>query len=161
MSFKMRELLSGVQTIIRAKHDPKFPVDVVCGDESKVQTHFQHQCDINNIAKSIEATGSSDMVRQSMEKYGDFSDVLDVAQNLGKAAAATQLFEQMPAEVRKKAGHTVQGFFDMIQDPDNKAYCQKWGIFEPDKQEYIPPGSKKDGSPKKLKVESSSTEKEE
>lgn len=157
MSFKMRELLSGVQTIVRAKLDPKFPIDVVCGDESKVQTHFQAMCDINNIAKSIDATGSSEMVKTAMAKYGDFSDILDVAQNLGKAAAATQLFEQLPAEVRKKAGHSVQGFFDFIQEPDNKAYCQKWGIFEPDQ----PTGSKKDGSPKKLKVESSSTEKEE
>ena len=57
------------------------------------------------------------MVRQLQERYGDFTEIMDVAENLGKAAAANQLFDQMPAEIRKKAGHTVQGFFQMIQDP--------------------------------------------
>lgn len=165
MSFYKREELKDTENIVRGKQDPKFPVTVETGDESKVQTHFKEMCDINNIAKNIEATGTSEMVRSAQARYGDFTELMDVAENLGKAAAANQLFESMPAEIKKRAGHSVQGFFEMIQDPANKEFCQKWGIFEPDMAEPvssgempIPPGSKKDGSPKKVKVSQTSTE---
>ena len=71
MSFQKREELAGVDTIVRGKQDPKFPISVETGEESKVQTHFKDACDINFIAKNIEATGSSDMVRNLLGRYRD------------------------------------------------------------------------------------------
>jgi len=161
MSFDAAKLFKGSQPVVRGKQDPKFPVTTECGEESKVQTHFQASCDINNIAKSQQATGSPDQVRNLQERYGDFTEIFNVAENLNRAAKAQQTFEQLPAEVRKKAGNSIEGFFEFIQEPENKTFCQKWGIFEkdsPPKQQEPSPGSKKDGSPKKLKVDVSPTE---
>lgn len=115
---------------VRSKYSPRIGVVVECGEESNVQQHFKDQCDINKIAKMVEATGSAEHVKQARERYGDFSELFDVGINMDKAAKAQQLFEQLPTDLRKKVGNSIPNLFNYISQKENFDECVKMGIFD-------------------------------
>lgn len=133
---------------VRSKYCGRIGQVVETGEESKTQQHFKDACDINNIARSIEATGSTAHVKQARERYGDFTDIMDTALNFDKAVKAQNLFEQVPAELRRKVGHSIPGLFEFISKPENREECIKWGIFDKPAAESKADGSMK--TPKKL-----------
>lgn len=114
---------------VRNKYSPRVGVVVECLDESKTQQHFKDQCDINKIVNNLEATGSADHVKQARERYGDFTEILDVGVNLDKATKAKQLYEHLPVALRKATGNSIQGMFEFINDEKNFDECVKLGIF--------------------------------
>lgn len=140
---------------VRSKYCARIGQVVETGEETLTQQHFKEACDINNIARSIEATGSTAHVKQARERYGDFSDVMETALNFDKAIKAKNLFEQVPVEIRKKVGHSIPGLFEYISKPENFEECVKWGIYDKPAAD-----SKADGSMKKPKVLDESPEKD-
>lgn len=138
---------------VRSKYSPRVGYVTECGEETKVQQHFKDQCDINKIARSVEATGSSDHVKMARERYGDFTEILDIGVNMDKAAKAQQLYEQLPVEMRKKTGNSIPEFFKYIQNPENLDECVKWGIFDkPSQPPAGTPGGGNDPAPQATKT---------
>lgn len=123
---------------VRNKYSPRIGVVVETGLETKTQKHFKDQCDINKIAKMVEATGSTQHVKQARERFGNFEDVFDYGANMDKAAKAQQLFERLPTHIRKKVQNSIPAFFNYIQDPDNFQECVKWGIYDEPKKDPTP-----------------------
>lgn len=170
MSLEFRFKYMDTEPIIREKHSEKMPVSVTTGDESKTQQHLKDSCDINKIVNNLDASSSAMHVQQARERYGDFSDVLDVAGNMQKALNAQYLFDSLPTALKKEVGQTVEGLFKFIGDPANKDKCIQYGLFDKPVEEVIPkvqvvnqatPGSKKDGSMRKTKVLQESSDREE
>lgn len=153
---------------VRSKYSPRIGIVVETGDESPTQQHFKDQCDINKIARSIEATGSSEHVKQARERYGDFTELFDVGTNFDRAAKAEQLFQQVPVELRKRVGHTIPGLFEFIQKQENFEDCVKFGIFDKPAEPSAPvaaaepaPQATKSGAMKKPKVQAPPADNEE
>ena len=128
-----------------------------CGEESKVQHQFQDQVDINKIVGRQEAY----MNPNAQERFGDFSEMLDLAGNMQKAIDARNLFDSLPVDLRKEVGHSVEGLFRFMDkaatDDSVKEKCYQYGLFkrkeEPvvQKVELYAPQAAKGGKPKPLK----------
>lgn len=129
-----------------------------CGEESKVQHQFAEMVDINNIVGRQEAY----LNPNAQERFGDFSNMLDLAGNMQKAIDARNLFDSLPVDLRKEVGHSVEGLFDFMNraatDEAVKEKCYQYGLFqrkaeEPiQKVEIYAPGATKQGKQKPLKV---------
>lgn len=141
----------------RAKNGSKIRYVTECGEETKTQQHFKDQCDINRIVGNPNAVLNT----SQQERFGDFSDMLDLAGSMQKAIDARNLFDSLPVELRKRCGQSVEGLFEFIADEKNKDELYKYGILQkPAAPPPIPtvriegfnPEAKKDGSLKKTKV---------
>lgn len=138
----------------RKKNGEKVRYVTECGEESKTQQHFKDSCDINKMINNPNASSNPNQ----QERFGDFSDMLDLAGSMQKALDARNLFDSLPVDLRKRVGHSIEGLFQFMENPDNKEDLYKYGILERKKEPEIPtvqiytPESKKDGSLKKTKV---------
>lgn len=127
---------------VRNKFSPRISVPAPEGNDGRVQEHYKDQVDINNILAKYRKTGVIDHVKKTQAKYGDFTDMLDVAGNLDKVKKAEQAFEQLPAELRNKFKNSIPAFFEYLKDDANTEECIKMGLKKPkDKApEPITPG---------------------
>lgn len=104
---------------------------IVTGGEDKCQQHFKDECDINKIIAKYNKTGILQHVTKARAMYGDFTQFAPFAENMDKVAKATQLFDDLPAELRNHFGNSIPGFFNFITQEKNRQQCIEWGIFDP------------------------------
>lgn len=151
---------------IRTKFSDRVSVPAPWADDGRTQQHFGEKVDINNIVAKYRKTGIIEHVKRAKERYGDFTDLANYANNLDKVAKAQQSFEMLPAELRNHFKNSISGFFDYIKNPNNREQCEKWGIFEPKKEAKAgtpaapepAPQATKNGNMKKPKVTSEGEE---
>jgi len=103
----------------RTPFTPRVSVSI---DFTKSKNHTRSEqapaTDINNIVKRFHKTGVIDWVANNEPQFGDFTNInFEEIQN--KVAQGKQLFESLPAHVRKEFNNNPSEFIEFIQTKDN------------------------------------------
>lgn len=77
------------------------------------------ECNINNIMKRYAKTGLIDHVNQHTGEYGDFADATDFLESQIIVQEASNMFNTIPAGVRKHFDNSPSKFLDFVQNEEN------------------------------------------
>ncbi len=87
--------------------------------DGRTKQCHKDECDINKIMARFEVTGTISHVNKYQGVYADFSD-FDFNEQTRRLTAGREVFDALPAEVRREFGQSPAAFFDFVNDPANK-----------------------------------------
>jgi len=98
-------------------------------EERRTKQEFKDQCDINLIMARYQRTGQLPASAMSAAmRYGDFSQIPSFHEMHDRVMAATDLFNQLPARVRKQYGNDPGAFLAASQTPEGAELLVKLGL---------------------------------
>lgn len=105
---------------------------------SKTKQAFVKECDVNNILKQYEKTG----VLQHISRYAPFfADVsampMDFHEAMNLVTSAQQMFEGLPAELRRRFLNSPGELLDFVQNPENEDEARKLGLLPPKRPDAV------------------------
>lgn len=118
MSFKIKRLIekSGQKGLTRAEQIAlREPLDY---SDGRTQQAFKDETDINRIMQRAQVTGTISHLAKHQARYADFSD-FDFVENERKLVEAREMFDGLPAEIRKEFNQRPQEFFEFVTNPEN------------------------------------------
>lgn len=86
--------------------------------DGRTKQSFKDECDINQILKKAQVTGSISHLNKYGGEYADFGE-FDFHEAQTMIARGRQIFEELPSEVRKDFANDPGEFFKFANDPDN------------------------------------------
>lgn len=91
--------------------------------ENKPYTHvtkqaFKDECDINNILRRAQKTGTISHLAAHGAQYGDFADY-DFFEHQQKLTKGREIFDALPSEIRNEFRNDQVSFFRYVNDPEN------------------------------------------
>lgn len=95
------------------------------------QQNHKRECDVNYIVQKYDRTGLITHVQQMEARYGDVSGAdFRTAQDL--YLNATQMFDNLPAEIKKYFSQSPAEFLEFMEDPDNREKAIELGLISKD-----------------------------
>lgn len=99
------------------------------------QQHFRDECDINNIMARYEKTGMlidplNPPTRQPL--FGDFSGLPSFMEAQNAIREGVELFEALPARIRKAFNNDPVAYCDFISDRNNLDQALEMGLVDAD-----------------------------
>ncbi len=88
--------------------------------DGRTKQSFKDECDINLIMERAARGGTISHIAKYEGMYADFSDY-DFGTHIQKLTQGREVFDGLPAEVRREFGQSPQAFFDYVNDPVNMA----------------------------------------
>lgn len=118
---------------------------------SMTQQQFKDECDINNIMDRYLKTGvlSDPLDRRGTPKYGDYADIGDYMDHMNKVVEANEMFEALPASIRKRFNNNPADLIEFVMDSNNRKEAEILGLIE-----KVEPIVNKEVSVNSTKVES-------
>lgn len=89
---------------------------------------FKDECDINNILKRYEKTGSLPSMILENPQYGDYSDVPSYQDALHIVMKAEDQFSSLSAKLRERFDNDPAKFLAFADDPKNKEEMDELGL---------------------------------
>jgi len=87
------------------------------------------ECDINTIMRKYERTGVLEHRNTYEGTYGDFSDApSDYHESMNQVLAADEMFETLPAKIRRRFHNDPGVFLDFATNPENQDELIKLGL---------------------------------
>jgi len=96
---------------------------------SRAFQEFKDECDINVLMRRHHK-GQSITQNARTPQYLDVSGVQDFHASVNFLQATQEVFDQLPAEVRKEFANDPQAMLEFIQDENNRERAQELGILE-------------------------------
>lgn len=115
---------------------------------SLVKAEFQKESDINEIMKKYKRGNLAQFVDAFGDRYGDFISAPDFMNMQIAIAEAQQMFDMVPASIRKMFGNDARDFLEFVQNPENKDDLKDLGLL----REPVAPGATLDDVVKELKA---------
>lgn len=100
-------------------------------EPSKTQQQFQNECDINNILKSYQETGTINHLNPKPGLYQDFSNVLDYKDSLELVMYAQEQFALLPAKIRSRFNNNPAELVEFCNHPHNHEEAVSLGLANP------------------------------
>lgn len=122
MSFDTAQFDPGVDCSI----DPDTGEELV----SMTKQAFKDECDINNIMRKYERTGTLDHVASSVPQYGEYMSPYSYQESLNAILFAQEQFSNLPAELRARFGNDPAELLAFMDDPDNLDEAVKLGLVQ-------------------------------
>jgi phage internal scaffolding protein len=97
-------------------------------EKTKTQQHMQKATDINNIMRKYEETGILEHVANGELKFGDFSKVDSYHSALSQVQESLELFEGLPARIRKRFDNDPGQLIDFLENPENEKEAIDLGL---------------------------------
>jgi len=89
----------------------------VYNDGRTKQCH-KDECDINKIMARFDKTGTISHLEKFEGVYGDFSD-FDFHEQTNKLTRGREIFDALPAELRREFSQSPAKFFEFVNLPEN------------------------------------------
>lgn len=112
----------------RTAYDRDLVEGITFDEPSMAQQHFKDECDVNNILRKYESTGLITHVANGTPSYGDFSSVLEFQQAQNILIEAQDVFDALPASLRKRFDNDPAVMLEFIENPDNREEAEKLGL---------------------------------
>jgi phage internal scaffolding protein len=100
---------------------------VIDTGEGLTEQSHKKACDMNHILKDYKRTGFIRHAKDNQGKYDDIS-VQDFQEAMFKVTSANNLFNSLPANLRKDFDNDPAKFLGFVQNPDNQTKLQEMGI---------------------------------
>lgn len=111
-----------------------------CSGESRTLQSSKEECDINNIMRKFEQTGTLEHRNKFEGRYGDFIGAPEYHEACNQVLEAQQMFMELPSAVRKAYDNDPAQFLAAVRDPEKRGELVELGLIE-DKAEPDPKGS--------------------
>lgn len=121
-----------------------------CGPSLTKQAS-KNECDVNVIMSRYMKTGVIDHLNEYHGEYGDFGDAQDFLNSQIIVQDAQNMFDSIPAEIRKNFDNSPSKFLDFVQNPENQNDMVEMGLLNrplPQPSESSPQPPEGSGSPK-------------
>lgn len=129
-----------MSVVIRTAYQPSEPVRVVFPEtEGRTQQSFKKQCDVNTIMKQFEKTGMFEHVTEHAGSYGDYLDAPEYHAAMNAVVEAQEMFDTLPARVRKRFGNDPSDFLAFMDDPENVDEMRSLGLLLPAEPAVVSP----------------------
>lgn len=89
---------------------------------------FKDECDINNILKKYETTGSLPSLILENPQYGDYSDVPTYQDALDTVMKAEEQFSALSSKLRDRFDNDPAKFLEFADNPENKEELFELGL---------------------------------
>lgn len=114
-------------------------------EPSRTQQHMADECNINTIVKRFGLTGTLPQAAK-LPTYGDFTGLYDYQTALNALQEANEVFDSLPADIRKRFENNPAMFVDFCSNSDNLDELREMGLAKPAPvvsvpQEPMQPGS--------------------
>ena len=119
---------------------PRVPFE--CTDESRTVQDFAKDCDINNIVKRAQRTGTIPVLQQGDLVFGVAPNE-SLQDTMNRYNEIREHFEGLPSELRLKFGNDPMSFAEYMADEANWAEARKLGLLPPE----TAPGSVANATP--------------
>lgn len=83
---------------------------------------------MHRIMRQYQETGIITHAKQYAGKYMDMADAMDFQRSMNIVTSATQMFETVPSQIRKKFGNDPAAFLDFVQNPENYDSIKEMGL---------------------------------
>ena len=99
---------------------------------SLTQQQFKDECDINKIMDRYLRTGvlSDPLQNRGIPKYGDYADIGDYMDHMNKVVEANEMFESLPASIRKRFNNNPGELIEFVMNDDNRKEAEFLGLIE-------------------------------
>jgi len=87
-------------------------------DDGRTKQAFKDETDIQKIMARAEKAGTISHLEKFEGVYADYSD-FDFHEQTNKLTQGREIFDELPAEVRKEFGQSPAAFFAYVNDPAN------------------------------------------
>ncbi len=87
--------------------------------DGRTKQCFKNECDIQKIMARADKAGTISHLEKFEGVYADFSD-FDFHKQTNKLTKGREIFDELPAEVRKEFGQSPAAFFAYVNNPANK-----------------------------------------
>ncbi len=100
--------------------------------ESKSMTDqsAKKQTDINSIMANYAKTGLLPVQQEKVARYIDNTQIMPLEQAHELVRDAMNLFEELPAQIRKLMDNKPENMVNFIKDPENKDILIKYNVLE-------------------------------
>ncbi len=88
--------------------------------DGRTKQSFKAECDINKIMQRAAQGGTISHLAKYEGTYSDFSD-FDFFKQTQMLTRGREVFDDLPAEIRREFGQSPAAFFDYVNDPVNIA----------------------------------------
>jgi len=102
-------------------------VSVSFPEQGRTKQSHKDECDINKILIKYQKTGLLEFVNKNQPQYGDFSG-FDFMNAMNTVAKASEMFDQLPAAVRKRFNNEPGEFMTFVDDPANTDEAIRLGL---------------------------------
>jgi len=115
---------------VRSRLSPRVRPVVICPPEERiVDSSAQRESDINVIVARYKKTGVlPQSIRAALAQYMDTTQVPTFEQMQQRVMRAQELFDQLPATVRKQFDNDPGQFLQAAQTPEGRALLAKLGL---------------------------------
>jgi len=96
-------------------------------ESSMTQQNFKDECDINTIVRKFGVTGAMP-VTPIPPQFGDFTGVSSYQEALNLIMQAQDVFDSVPAHIRKEFDNDPQAFVEFTTNPNNRSTLVDWGL---------------------------------
>ncbi len=86
--------------------------------DGRTKQCHKEECDINKIMARFDRTGTISHLTKFEGVYADFSD-FDFHKQLNMLNRGEEIFDALPAEIRREFGQDPAAFFEYVNDPKN------------------------------------------
>ncbi len=86
--------------------------------DGRTKQSFRDECDINLIMQRAAQGGTISHLEKYEGVYADFSD-FDFFEHTQKLTQGREVFDDLPAEIRREFGQSPAAFFAYVNDPQN------------------------------------------
>ncbi len=86
--------------------------------DGRTKQSFKNECDINKIMARAEKAGTISHLQKFEGVYADYSD-FDFFEQTQKLTKGREVFDALPAELRREFGQSPAAFFNYVNDPAN------------------------------------------
>ena len=97
--------------------------------EGRTKQSHRAECDINTIVSRYTKEGVLTHVNLREPRYG-VVPATDFSQAMRLVTTAQETFEQLPAHLRKRFGHSAESFLSFASDPANEAEMVELGLLD-------------------------------
>lgn len=120
-------------------YDPKLRVQLVFpAGEGRTKQSFKDECDVNKIMARFTRTGVLDFASKFSPRYEDVTGA-DFQSAMDTVARANSMFQELPAELRRRFKNDPVVFLDFVDDPANADKARELGLLPPLEAKVVPP----------------------
>lgn len=109
-----------------------------CKDASRTQQSFAEEVDINNMLKRF-GIGYELPTNFRMPQYGDFDTITTMHEAMNAVTAATEEFNNLPANIRAEFHNSPAEFHDAALRESNRARFEELGLLKEKEPPPVPP----------------------
>lgn len=117
-----------MQKIITKRPNGSRRVSHLIETPSKTQQTFKDDCDVNLILERFTKTGELSHLSKKTPTYSDVSEIPNLLEAHIQIKEAKDMFNQLPARLRKKLGNHPTALEDYLKDPANHEEAEEFGL---------------------------------